>query len=148
MRAGLFFFAATLATAPVSLAAQLSRADSLSIASALAPAVRGMIRGQAVSQDDPSLLRSGAPWNALLRDALLAFDSASVANRPLVTSARFNVFSAETAGDSITLNVGLTHCDGARFVGGGEFYVLQRGASGWRISSRRFSGSGHGKCGA
>jgi hypothetical protein len=147
MRACLVLSAVTLLAAPLPAAAQLSRADSLRIVTALAPAVRTMFRGQAVSQDNASLLRSGAPWNALLQNALNAFDSTSITQRPLVTTARLNVFSAEAAGDSITLNVGVTQCDGARFAGGGEFYVLQRSGNAWRIRSRRFSGSGHGTCG-
>lgn len=139
--------AVLLASTPHALAAQLSHADSVHIAAALAPVMRGMIRGQAIDQDNSSLLRSGSAWNPLLRMALAALDSNLIARTPAVTTARFNVFSVEATGDSVAMNVGITQCDGARFAGGSELFVVKRDANGWRVSSRRFSGSGHGKCG-
>jgi len=141
------FAAAASNAVPRSLPAQLSRADSLGIAAALAPGVRGMIHGPAIMQDSPKLLRSGAPWNRYLEDALAAIDSTIITHAPTVTTARFNVFTADAAGDSIIVNVGVTHCDGARFGGGSEAYVVKRARTGWTVVSKRFSGSGQGRCG-
>jgi hypothetical protein len=123
------------------------RVDSVRIAAAVAPVMRGMIRGNGIDQDDATLLTNGAAWNPLLKNALIALDSSSISRTPIVTTPRFNVFSVVATGDSIAMNIGVTHCDGARFSGASEWLVVKRNANGWNVASRRFSGSGHGKCG-
>lgn len=126
--------------------AQLSRADSVGIAAVIAPAIRDAIHGQAVAQDNATLMRTGARWNRWLQDALAAIDSTVISPAPTRTTARFNVFAAEASGDSVVLNIGVTQCDGTRFAGISDRYVVKRGPSGWVIASKRFSGAGHGRC--
>lgn len=127
--------------------AQLSRADSIAIATALAPSVREMIKPPAIMQDNARLLRDGAPWNAFLQTALERLNPSNITRTPAVTTDRFNVFTLIVAPDSVVANVGVTQCNGSHFGGASNRFVLKQSAGAWRVVSKAFSGSGSGKCG-